>query len=131
VQNGIFRNNIIYANLDNGISIGHKDTDNIFENNRVYENANHGVFFRNENEQNAGHRNTFTGNTIENNGIAKESAGFYIGGVTHDIKIKNNIIRSTGKGNQKTAIIVGKNSTNITAEGNTISGSGEIVYEKK
>lgn len=131
VQNGVFRNNTVYANLDNGISIGHKDTDNIFENNHVYENANQGVLFRNENEQNAGHRNTFTGNTIENNGVAKESAGFYIGGTTHDIVIKNNIIRSTGKGNQKTAIVVGKNSSKIISEGNTISGSKEIVYEKK
>lgn len=131
VQNGTFRNNTIYANLDNGISIGHKDTDNIFENNHVYDNANHGVFFRNENEQNAGHRNTFTRNTIENNGTAKESAGFYIGGVTHDIVIKNNTIRSTGKGNQKTAIFVGKNSSKVTSESNTVSGSPEIVYEKK
>ncbi|HCU18577.1 MAG: hypothetical protein A2X05_11495 [Bacteroidetes bacterium GWE2_41_25] len=131
VQNGVFRNNTIYANLDNGISIGHKDTDNIFENNRVYENANHGVLFRNENEQNAGHRNTFTGNTIENNGTVKESAGFYVGGETHDIVIKNNTIRSTGKGNQKTAIIVGKKSSKVTAGGNTISGSKDIIYEKK
>jgi parallel beta-helix repeat protein len=131
VQNGVFRNNTVYSNLDNGISIGHKDTDNIFENNHVYENANQGVLFRNENEQNAGHRNTFTGNTIENNGVAKESAGFYIGGTTHDIVIKNNIIRSTGKGNQKTAIIVGKNSSKVTAEGNTITGLKDIVYEKK
>jgi parallel beta-helix repeat protein len=131
VQNGVFRNNTVYANLDNGISIGHKDTDNIFENNHVYENANQGVLFRNENEQNAGHRNTFTGNTIENNGVAKESAGFYIGGTTHDIVIRNNTIRSTGKGNQKTAIMVGKNSTKITTEGNTISGSKEVVYENK
>ena len=131
VQNGIFRNNTIYANRDNGISIGHKDTDNNFENNHVYENANHGVLFRNENEQNAGHRNTFTNNTIENNGIAVEASGFYIGGVTHDITIKNNIIRSTGKGNQKTAITVGKNSTNITSSGNKISGLKDTEYEKK
>ena len=131
VQNGTFRNNTIYANLDNGISIGHKDTDNIFENNHVYENANHGVLFRNENEQNAGHRNIFISNTIENNGTAKESAGFYIGGTTNTITIKDNIIRSEGKGNQKTAIIVGKNSSNVMAEGNKITGSKEIIYEKK
>lgn len=131
VQNGIFRNNTIYSNQDNGISIGHKDTDNIFENNKVYENANHGVLFRNENEQNAGHRNTFINNTIENNGTARESSGFYVGGVTHDIIIKNNVIRSTGKGNQKTAITVGKNSTNVTNTGNTISGLKEIEFEKK
>ena len=73
MQNGIFKNNTIFANGDNGISIGHKDTDNVFENNRVYENANQGVLFRNENEQNSGHRNTFTGNVIENNGVKERS----------------------------------------------------------
>ncbi len=117
VQNGIFRNNTVYQNGDNGISIGHKDTDNIFENNKVYENAHHGVFFRNENEQNSGHRNTFKNNTIENNGTERESAGFWIGGETHDITIVNNIIRSTGKGNQATAIFVGKKSSKVTASG--------------
>jgi parallel beta-helix repeat protein len=131
VQNGIFRNNTVYANGDNGISIGHKDTDNIFENNHVYENSNQGVLFREENEQNSGHRNTFTNNIIENNGVKQASCGFYIGGNTHDITIVNNTIRSTGKGNQSTAIFVGKNSSKITASDNKISGSKEIVYEKK
>jgi len=130
VQNGIFRNNTSYANGDNGISIGHKDTDNVFENNRVYENAHHGVLFRNENEQNSGHRNTFTNNTIENNGTERESAGFYIGGETHDITITNNTIRSTGKGKQTTAVWVGKQSTKVTVRDNQISGSKELVQEK-
>lgn len=131
VQNGVFRNNTIYANGDNGISIGHKDTDNLFENNHVYENGNHGVFFRDENEQNSGHRNTFTNNVIENNGVVNESSGFYIGGETHDITITNNTIRSTGKGKQTTAIFIGKNSSKVTATGNIITGSKEIVNEKK
>jgi parallel beta-helix repeat protein len=130
VQNGIFRNNTVYGNGDNGISIGHKDTDNIFENNHVYENGSHGVLFRNENEQNSGHRNTFVKNTIENNGISRESAGFYIGGETHDVSITNNIIRSEGKGKQTIAIFIGKKSTKITATENKISGSKDIVYEK-
>jgi Right handed beta helix region len=130
VQNGIFRNNTVYSNRDNGISIGHKDTDNLFENNHVYENGADGVLFREETEQNSGHRNTFTNNTIENNGVTKESSGFYIGGETHDINILNNTIRSNGKGKQSTAILVGKKSTKITSTGNTITGSKEIVYEK-
>jgi len=129
VQNSIFKNNTLYANR-NGISIGHKDTDNLFENNRVYENANHGVFFRNENEQNSGHRNVFTNNVIENNGMSRESCGFYIGGETHDITITNNTICSTGKGNQTTAIRVGKKSSGIIAKDNTINGSKELVQEK-
>jgi hypothetical protein len=131
VQNGIFRNNTSYANGDNGISIGHKDTDNVFENNHLYENGSHGVLFRNENEQNSGHRNTFTNNVIENNGTREESAGFHIGGETHDITITNNTIRSTGKGTQTTAIFVGKKSSKITSSDNMISGSKEIVYENK
>jgi len=131
VQNGIFRNNISYANGENGISIGHKDTDNIFENNHVYENGFQGVYFRDETEENSGHRNTFINNMIENNGVKQKSYGFYIGGETHDIIIKNNTIRSTGKGNQTTAIFIGKKSSNITLEDNVISGSQEIEREKK
>ncbi len=130
VQNGIFRNNKIFGNGDNGISIGHKDTDNLFENNHVFENNRHGVLFRNENEQNSGHRNTFINNTIENNGIEAESSGFHIGGETRDISIRDNIIRSTGKGNQTIAVFVGKRSSNITLTGNKISGSKDIIYEK-
>ena len=131
VQNGIFKNNTSYANGENGISIGHKDTDNIFENNHLYENGFQGVLFRDENEENSGHRNTFTNNIIENNGMVHEASGFHIGGTTHDITITNNTIRSTGKGNQTTAIFIGEKSSKITATGNKISGSKEIVYEKK
>lgn len=131
VQNGIFRNNTVYANGDNGFSIGHQDTDNVFENNHIYENGYQGVLFRDETEQNSGHRNTFTNNVIENNGITHESSGFYIGGETHDINITNNIIRSAGKGNQSVAVFVGKKSSKITSTNNKISGSKEIVYEKQ
>ncbi len=130
VQNSVFRNNRVYANSDNGFSIGHKDTDNIFEDNHVYENGSHGVYFRNENEQNGGHRNTFRNNIVENNGMRGESAGFRIDGETHDIKIISNTIRSTGKGNQTVAIFAGRKSSGIISENNRISGSRETVYEK-
>ncbi|NND09135.1 MAG: right-handed parallel beta-helix repeat-containing protein [Saprospiraceae bacterium] len=106
MQNGIFRNNKVYANGDNGISIGHHDTDNIFYNNHIYENGFQGVLFRNETEQNSGHRNTFTNNIIENNGMKEESSGFLIGGETRDIVLTNNTIRSLGRGNQSTAILL-------------------------
>lgn len=130
VQNGIFRNNIVYGNGENGISIGHKDTDNIFENNRVFENGHNGVYFRKESEQNSGHRNKFTNNVIENNGVAREASGFHIDGETRDITITGNTIRSTGKGNQTSAVLVGKKSAKPTVSGNTISKSKEVVYEK-
>ena len=129
VQNGTFRNNVIYSNVRYGISIGHQDTDNIFENNHIYQNGLHGVNFRNETEQNSGHRNVFRKNIIENNGIFDKAYGFYIGGVTHDITIENNIIRSTGMGNQEAAVYIGKKSSRITVKDNQISGSDEVIKE--
>jgi len=133
VQNGVFRNNQVYNNGRYGVSIGHKDTDNIFENNQIFENGLHGVYFRDENEQNAGHRNTFVKNKVENNGTSQESYGFYIDGETHDINLRENIIRTTPtrKGNQIGAVFVGKKASLINISENSISGSKETVYEKK
>ena len=131
VQNSIFRDNVIYSNGRYGISIGHQDTDNLFENNRVYENSRHGVNFRDETEQNSGHRNTFRNNIIENNGGPSFQAyGFYIGGRTHDIVIENNIIRSTGKGNQVAAVCIGKHSSRVEMKDNEISGCEERIKEQ-
>jgi parallel beta-helix repeat protein len=129
VQNGIFRNNNVFANGGHGFSIGHKDTDNVFENNHIYENDKHGIFFRNENEQNSGHRNTFTNNIIENNGMKNESCGFYIGGETHDISIINNTFRND-RGGQPISIFIGKRSSKVTSSDNKISGSKHVVQEK-
>jgi hypothetical protein len=132
VQNSVFRNNTSYANGRYGISIGHKDTDNLFEGNHVYENVQHGVYFRDEIEQNGGHRNTFRSNTIENNGTNDSIAyGFYIDGETHDILIEGNTIRSTGKGNQKGAVFIGEKATQIKVKDNTISGHPGISGERE
>ena len=128
VQHGVFRNNTVYSNGRYGISIGHKDTDNLFENNHVYENSRHGVYFREENEENAGHRNTFRNNTIENNGApAFKAYGFYIDGETHDIVIEENTIRSTGKGNQAGGVFVGPKASRIQADKNTFAGHPGVV----
>jgi hypothetical protein len=61
--------------------------------------------------------------------MSRESCGFYIGGETHDINITGNTIRSAGKGNQSTAILIGSKSSKITASDNKISWSNEIVRE--
>lgn len=130
VQNGIFKNNICYANGRFGISIGHQDTDNLFINNHIYENERHGINFRRETEQNSGHRNTFRNNIIENNGSPSFKAyGIYIGGRTQDIIIENNIIRSTGKGNQIAAVGIGKYSSRVVMKDNKISGCKEKINE--
>lgn len=125
VQNAVFRNNTIYKNHGYGISIGHKDTDNVFVNNHIYENGLHGIILRKETEQNSGHRNSFYGNVIENNGTKKAGYGFYIDGVTRDIVIENNTIRDTGKGSQKGGVYIGENTSSIKVVKNQMSGHSE------
>jgi hypothetical protein len=130
VQHSVFRNNKLYENRRHGISIGHKDTDNLFVNNHVYENGRHGVFFRDENEQNGGHRNTFRNNIVENNGAVEGPGyGFYVGGQTRDILIEQNTIRSTGKGAQKAAVWIGSGSKRVSVRDNQVSGHESVVNE--
>lgn len=131
VQNGIFRNNTVYNNGQYGFSIGHKDTDNVFENNHIYENKNHGIYFREESDENSGHRNRFTGNIIENNGSPEHKAwGFYIDGQTHDISIEGNTIRSTGEGSQVGAIYIGEKASKIMEKNNTVAGHPGVQKAK-
>ena len=125
VQHGAFRDNKIYSNGQYGISIGHKDTDNVFTGNHIYENAAHGVYFREENEENAGHRNTFTNNIVENNGQKAPSFGFCIDGPVRDIIIRDNIIRDTGEGRQKGPFQISKSASNIKTTDNDIGGHVE------
>jgi hypothetical protein len=49
----------------------------------------------------AGHRNRLEDNVIENNGVKDEAAGIRVRGETHDLVLKNNIIRDTRSGEQR------------------------------
>jgi len=98
VQAGAFEGNEIYENGQYGISIGHKDTDNTFTGNHVCRNRSHGVCFREETIANAGSRNVFRRNTIEDNG----ECGVHIGGHTTDVLFEQNAIRDTRRGDDRT-----------------------------
>ncbi|MEA2064182.1 MAG: right-handed parallel beta-helix repeat-containing protein, partial [Gemmatimonadota bacterium] len=101
VKHGEFTGNLIENNGRNGISIGHKDTDNLFTGNRVVGNGLYGVYFRNETGDNSGHRNVFRNNTIADNGNARQGAGFYIDPLAGDIVIENNRIADTRENESK------------------------------
>ena len=102
VRAGLFEDNVIENNGKYGISIGHKDTDNLFVNNRIIGNGFCGVYFRKENFKNSGHRNTFNGNKVVNNGAQKEGYGFYIEPEAGDLVITKNQIAETRTGSSRT-----------------------------
>jgi len=132
VQHGFVKNNSLHHNKINGISTGHKDSDMKFENNHIFENSRNGVFFRDEDQNNSPHRNIFIGNLIENNGNKESGYGFLINGKAMEVLIKDNTIRDTGRGLQKAAVFINKNSPPIRLENNKMSGHtlGDVVYGK-
>jgi hypothetical protein len=122
VQDGIFEHNQCWGNGDNGISIGHKDTDNTFVGNLSSGNGKAGIYFRDESEINAGHRNTFRENTLEDNGRADAPGyGVRIEGATKYLTFQSNTIRETRppeRATQHVGIYIGPRADYISADRN-------------
>jgi len=125
-QEGIFENNQFCENGRHGISIGHKDTDNLFVGNVVRGNGAHGIYFRNEKPTNAGSRNTFRENAVEDN----IGCGIYIEGHTTDLLFENNVIRETRTGDARTqrmGIWAGPHTARVRTVKNRIEGHIEAA----
>ena len=96
VKHGTFEENVFAGNKRNGISIGHKDTDNLLRGNTIRANTSDGILFRDELPGMAADRNRVEGNTIEDNGSPGQvAAGIRIRGVTADNEFVDNVIRDT------------------------------------
>jgi parallel beta-helix repeat protein len=134
VRHGLFEKNILENNGRYGISIGHKDSDNLLTDNEVRGNREDGVFFRNETEGMAGHRNRLERNLIENNGTGAEASGIRIGGETHDLVFRDNIIRDTrppAERKQAVGIRIEQGVGEVTLEGNEIRANTAIDDQRK
>ena len=129
VHHSIVKNNQFRHNGRHGICTGHKDSDVVFEDNHIFENGEDGINLRNENPRNSPHRNTFRNNLIENNGQNGKGYGFAVYSSPEGLIIKDNIIRDTGKGNQKAGVFLSGNVPEVTIESNQMSGhlDGEVV----
>ena len=89
------------GNARNGISIGHKDTDNLVRGNVVRANGGDGILFREELPGMAGDRNRIESNTIEDNGASGPVAGIRIRGPTGGNHLLDNVIRDTRRGDDR------------------------------
>jgi len=124
VQDGVFERNELRGNGRDGISVGHKDTDNLFLDNVIAGNMGNGVYLRREKPSNAGSRNTFRANTIEDNG----ACGVRIEPSTTDITLERNVIRDTRLGasrTQRVGILAEEGTARILARANTIQNNAK------
>jgi parallel beta-helix repeat protein len=95
VRHGRFEDNVLENNGHPGISIGHRDSDNLFRRNTIRGNTPNGILFREETPGNAGHRNRFEDNRIEDNGREAGAAAVHIQGAPTGLVFKKNTIRDT------------------------------------
>jgi hypothetical protein len=136
VQNGWFEANELHENVQSGISIGHKDTDNLFLGNRIWGNESHGVLFRDEKVSNAASRNVLRGNEIRDN----VGSGIEIRGHSADLLFEGNVVRDTRVGaarTQRVGIRAGEHTQRIRALNNRIENhqdgdvQGNVVVEEE
>jgi hypothetical protein len=124
VRHGLFEDNMLEANGQFGISIGHKDSDNVLRRNTVRLNKRHGVFFRNESLGMAPHRNRLEDNTIENNGGAE----IRIRGQVNDLTFVKNSIRDTRQDSDSpdVGILIEERVGKVNLQDNTIQTKVQI-----
>lgn len=133
VRHGVFEDNLLEGNERNGISIGHKDTDNLLRRNAVRGNSQEGIYFRDETLGMAGHRNRIEDNLIENNGRKDAVAGIRIRGETRDVVLKNNRIRDTrslDERKQTIGIQLDEKTGPTVLEGNTIEAKIPVLDQR-
>jgi hypothetical protein len=127
VQEAVYEKNQSWGNDGDGISLGHKDTDNLFLENVISGNGRAGIFFRDETEANAAHRNVFRDNKIEDNGRpGVPGYGVRIEGTTQQLVFRSNFIRDTRKGaaaTQQVGISIGPRADYVTCERNIFEGN--------
>ena len=95
VRHGLAEGNTCLANRAEGISIGHRDTDNIIRSNEIRDSGGAGVLLRSERgAHDAPHRNVLVGNCMVDNGPG-DGAAVEVRGAVSSLALAANEIRET------------------------------------
>lgn len=122
VKHGLAEKNTILDIKGQGISIGHRDTENIVRNNTVRNSGQTGILFRPERGAGfCGHRNLIEDNIVENSGPA-DGVAIDVQGGTEQVTLKRNRIRETREAAQRVGIRLGKETKQITVVDNSYAG---------
>jgi parallel beta-helix repeat protein len=122
VKYGLAENNTILDIKGQGISIGHRDTDNIVRKNTVRNSGQTGILFRPERGPGfCGHRNLIEQNVVENSG-PDSGVGIDIQGGTEQITLRQNQILETRGPASRIGIRLGKDTKEIALADNKFTG---------
>ena len=122
VKYGLAEENTILDIKGQGISIGHRDTDNIVRKNTVRNSGQTGILFRPERGPGfCGHRNLIEHNIVENSG-PDTGVAIDVQGGTEQVTLRQNQIRETRGAAQRIGIRLGKETRQITLTDNLFDG---------
>lgn len=122
VKHGLAEDNTILDIKGQGISIGHRDTDNVVRKNIVRNSGMTGILFRPERGAGfCGHRNLIEQNTVENSG-SENGVAIDIQGGTELVTLRQNQIQEKREPAQRVGIRLSKESRQITLADNTFAG---------
>jgi hypothetical protein len=131
VKYGLAEKNTIDDTKTAGISVGHRDTDNLIRHNTVRRSGQVGILFRPE--RGAG----FTGdrNTVEMNAVidtgGEDAAAVDVQGVSAGLVFRKNELKETRGAARRVGFRLGKDTKDITLDGNTVKGFAITVDDKR
>ena len=129
VKFGLAEDNTILDIKGQGISIGHRDTDNVVRKNIVRNSGQTGILFRPERGPGfCGHRNLIEQNVVENSG-PDNGVAIDVQGGTEQITLRQNKIQETRGAAQRIGIRLGKDTRQINLEGNSVTGTSKEIEQ--
>lgn len=131
VSDGLAEECILSDNLDFGVSIGHRDTDNKLVRCTVERNAKVGVLFREDDGDPfvAGHRTVIDSCLIRDNGVAADGVGVDVRAEVYDTTIRNCRIEDSGQGLQRVGVRIGPKAQRVHLEDNHFTGVKSPVQD--
>jgi hypothetical protein len=131
VKYGLAEKNTIEDTKTAGISVGHRDTDNRICNNTVKRSGQAGILFRAERGAGfTGDRNTVESNTVTDTG-GDEAAAVDVQGTTAGLVFRNNALKETRGPAKRVGFRLGKDTKDITLDGNTVEGFATKVDDRR
>ena len=122
VKYGLAEENTILDIKGQGISIGHRDTDNLVRKNLVRNSGQTGILFRPERGASfCGHRNVIEQNIVENSGPA-DGVAIDVQGGTEQVTLRQNEIKEKREPAQRIGIRLGKETKEIKLVDNKFAG---------
>jgi hypothetical protein len=131
VKYGLAEGNTIEDTATAGISVGHRDTDNVIRGNTVKRSGQAGILFRPERGKGfTGDRNTVEGNTVHDTG-GESAAAVDVQGTTAGLVFRRNELRETRGPARRAGFRLGKDTADITLDGNTVAGFATEVDDRR